>query len=78
MDALKSSLRRMVYPFTKGSTVFRRYRVAMFAYCDIPEDLLDGVLDIGKVVDEAVPILEPLRKHRHGASVRGGREAPAS
>lgn len=61
MDALETTLRRMVVLSTRGSSVLARYRLAMFAYSDAPEDPMGGILDIGRVVAKGVPLLEPLR-----------------
>ncbi len=61
MEALRSTLRQMVFRSTKGGRLSSRYRIAMFAYSDHVYDLLDGIKSIDQVARLGVPELNPMR-----------------
>lgn len=58
-QAIAQVLSRMVQRSTKGATISPRYRLAMFAYSDTPEDILGGVRTITEVAQLGNPVLSP-------------------
>lgn len=59
-DALQSTISQMLARSTRGSSIFPRYRIAMFAYSDAVYDILDGVRSIDELKD-GIPELATLR-----------------
>ncbi|NJL27061.1 MAG: VWA domain-containing protein [Thermoanaerobaculia bacterium] len=55
--AIEKILVRMVQRSTKGEVISPRYRLAMIAYSSTPQDILNGVQTIDKVVDKGKPVL---------------------
>lgn len=58
-DALQATMRQMIFRSTRGTRVFPRYRVALYAYSDHVYDALDGVRPIDELADLELPDLEP-------------------
>ncbi|MBT9586764.1 VWA domain-containing protein [bacterium] len=59
-EALQSTISQMLARSTRGSSIFPRYRIAMFAYSDAVYDILDGVRSIEELKD-GFPELTTLR-----------------
>ncbi len=55
--AIEEVLRRMVQRSTKGATISPRYRLAMIAYSDTPDDILGGIRTIAEVAQLGNPTL---------------------
>jgi uncharacterized protein YegL len=55
--SLEQVISRMVQRSTKGATVSPRYRLAMIAYSDTPEDILGGIRTIAEVAQLGNPTL---------------------
>jgi serine/threonine protein kinase len=61
-DALRATLRQMVYRSTKGRIVSPRYRVAVLGYSDRVYDLVGGVKAVDQLAAQSFnPELNPLR-----------------
>ncbi|GEM_PF-7037618 len=58
-NALRETLKQMVFRSTRGALLSPRYRVAMYAYSDKVYDLLPGVQKIDAVAHLGVPELSP-------------------
>jgi len=54
-QAMEKVLVRMVQRSTKGEIISPRYRVAMIAYSDKPNDVLNGIQPINEVVQRGTP-----------------------
>jgi uncharacterized protein YegL len=56
---LEEVVLEMVARSMRGSTVQRRYRIAMFAYADSVYDMLEGVWPIDELAEKGVPKFTP-------------------
>jgi hypothetical protein len=58
-DTLEEVVLEMVARSMRGSTIQKRYRIAMFAYNDSVIDVLGGVWDIDELAEKGIPNLTP-------------------
>ncbi len=59
-EAIEKVLIRMVQRSTKGEIISPRYRLAMIAYSDRPQDILGGIETITNVAQRGKPRLSPM------------------
>ncbi|HSU17517.1 vWA domain-containing protein [Longimicrobium sp.] len=72
--AIEQVLVRMVQRSTKGGVISPRYRLAMIAYSDTPEDILGGVRTIADVAQLGTPTLSVSRTTDTHAAFMTARE----